>query len=74
MVVSEDNRLLDLATTPVRLNLPPAPSEVAELLSPIAYIAPGQLFAQYLALERGFGPRPTSESNQSHRARAEPAA
>jgi glucosamine--fructose-6-phosphate aminotransferase (isomerizing) len=61
VVVSEDNRLLGLATTPIRLNLPPAPSEVAELLSPIAYIGPGQLFAQYLALERGLDPdRPRS--------------
>jgi glucosamine--fructose-6-phosphate aminotransferase (isomerizing) len=56
VVVSEDNRLLDLATTPIRLNLPSAPSQVAELLSPIAYIAPGQLFAQYLAVARGLDP------------------
>jgi len=42
VVVSEDNCLLDLATTPIRLNLPSSPSEAAELLSPIASIAPHQ--------------------------------
>jgi len=56
VVVSEDMTLLELATTPVRLDLPEETPEIAELLSPIAYIAPGQLFAQYLALERGLDP------------------
>jgi glucosamine--fructose-6-phosphate aminotransferase (isomerizing) len=56
VVVSEDERLLNLATTPIRLDLPPVAPDAAELLSPIAYIAPGQLFAQYLALERGLDP------------------
>jgi glucosamine--fructose-6-phosphate aminotransferase (isomerizing) len=56
VVISEDPGLLELATTPIRLELPDDPPGVAELLSPIAYIAPGQLFAQYLALQRGLDP------------------
>jgi glucosamine--fructose-6-phosphate aminotransferase (isomerizing) len=56
VVVSEDAGLLQMATTPVRLHLPSEASGSAELLSPIAYIVPGQLFAQYLALERGLDP------------------
>ncbi|HEY2592958.1 MAG TPA: hypothetical protein VGK33_03560 [Chloroflexota bacterium] len=63
VVVSEDDGLLDLATTRIRLSPPPASDEVAELLAPIAYIVPGQLFAQYLAVERGLDPdRPRSLS------------
>jgi glucosamine--fructose-6-phosphate aminotransferase (isomerizing) len=56
VVVSEDSSVLELATTAIRLELPEELPEVAELLSPIVYIAPGQLFAQYLAIERGLDP------------------
>jgi glucosamine--fructose-6-phosphate aminotransferase (isomerizing) len=56
VVVSEDESLLERATTPIRLHTPEVAADVAELLSPIAYIAPGQLFAHYLALERGLDP------------------
>jgi glucosamine--fructose-6-phosphate aminotransferase (isomerizing) len=31
-------------------------TSVAELLAPIPYIIPGQLFAQYLALSKGLNP------------------
>src|SRR5256884_6147554 len=73
LVVTEDERLLELATVSILLKLPaltgaisPATSgnpstqamqtSVAELLAPIPYIIPGQLFAQYLALSKGLNP------------------
>ena len=73
LVVTEDERLLELATVSILLKLPaltgaagpatggnPAPqgvqTSVAELLAPIPYIIPGQLFAQYLALAKGLNP------------------
>jgi glucosamine--fructose-6-phosphate aminotransferase (isomerizing) len=62
VVVSEDDNLLELATTPIHVRLPrqkePADHRASadELLAPIPYIVPGQLFAHYLALERGLNP------------------
>ncbi len=68
IVVSSDDRLLELATKAVPLALPTSAvtpeSEragvgavsVDELLAPIPYIVPGQLFAHYLALEKGLDP------------------
>lgn len=77
LVVTEDERLQELATTYIRLELPtlttsivrgtgttgegndPAkevPTSVAELLAPLPYIIPGQLFAHYLALYKGLNP------------------
>jgi glucosamine--fructose-6-phosphate aminotransferase (isomerizing) len=77
LVVTEDERLQELATTSIRLALPAmttavAPetggtgsgnnrtkdgqTTVAELLAPIPYIIPGQLFANYLALYKGLNP------------------
>jgi glutamine---fructose-6-phosphate transaminase (isomerizing) len=73
LVVSQDERLLDLASTPIRLELPAVTREintgtgghhpakdvqatVAELLAPVPYIIPGQLFAHYLALYKGLNP------------------
>ncbi len=73
LVVSQDERLLDLASTPIRLELPAvtreinavtgvhdptkdAQASVAELLAPVPYIIPGQLFAHYLALYKGLNP------------------
>src|SRR5256885_11217425 len=77
LVVTEDERLLELATVSILLKLPaltgaispatgakqggnnPAQAmqtSVAELLAPIPYIIPGQLFAQYLALSNGLNP------------------
>ena len=77
LVISEDVRLLEQATTSVLLELPAltkgkargtggieggsnaakdAQMSVAELLAPIPYIIPGQLFANYLALYKGLNP------------------
>ncbi len=70
LVIAEEERLLELATVPVPLTLPafpasygrdssrpqPAPTTIAELLAPIPYIIPGQLFAHYLALAKGLNP------------------
>lgn len=68
IVVSDDERLLDLATRAIPLPLPAGGAtpeserigvgdvSVDELLAPIPYIVPGQLFAHYLALEKGLDP------------------
>ncbi|MEO8954971.1 MAG: SIS domain-containing protein [Ktedonobacteraceae bacterium] len=64
LVVAEEGPLLEQATIPVPLELPPvlhgsgsdARANIAELLAPIPYIIPGQLFAQYLALYKGLDP------------------
>jgi glutamine---fructose-6-phosphate transaminase (isomerizing) len=73
LVITEDERLQQLATISIRLELPAlttvvAPgasgndgskdvqTSVAELLAPIPYIIPGQLFANYLALYKGLNP------------------
>src|SRR5256884_5680591 len=77
LVVTEDERMQELATTSIRLELPtlatgvtpatlgtggrndPAKdvrASLAELLAPIPYIIPGQLFANYLALYKGLNP------------------
>ncbi len=68
IVVSGDERLLDLATRAVPLPLPTGGAaheservgvgavSVDELLAPIPYIVPGQLFAHYLALDKGLDP------------------
>ena len=58
VVISEDERALQLATTPIRLGLSPVQNsnDMAELLEPLAYIVPGQLFAHFLALEKGLDP------------------
>jgi glucosamine--fructose-6-phosphate aminotransferase (isomerizing) len=51
LVVSSEPDILELAT--IGLNVP---MQVDELLSPIPYIIPGQLFAYYLAKTRGEDP------------------
>ncbi len=65
LVVAEEDRLLELATVPVKLNLSGISSissdkardiSSIELLSPFPYIIPGQLFAHYLALYKGLDP------------------
>lgn len=70
LVVAEEERLLELATTAVRLELSAvtggmedpdqlakdAQTSLAELLAPLPYIIPGQLFAHYLALHKGLNP------------------
>lgn len=73
LVITEDERLQELASTSIRLELPAlttpvAPgasaagsgnnvqTSVAELLAPIPYIVPGQLFAHYLARYKGLNP------------------
>lgn len=67
IVVAEDPRLLELATTPIPAQLPAlngpisgheasAPIDVAELLSPIPYIIYGQFLAMHLSVEKGLNP------------------
>lgn len=67
IVVSEDPRLLDLATTPISVQLPAlsatilgheasAPIEVTELLSPVPYIVYGQFLALHLSVGKGLNP------------------
>lgn len=76
IVVSGEDRLLELATTAIPLRLPTLGAaadqqtsrtssaepvgvgnvDADELLAPIPYIVPGQLFAHYLALEKGLDP------------------
>jgi len=67
IVISEDPRLLDLATTPIQVQLPTlngsvsgneasSPIDVAELLSPIPYIIYGQFLAMHLSISKGLNP------------------
>jgi glucosamine--fructose-6-phosphate aminotransferase (isomerizing) len=64
LVVAEEEHLLELATIPVPLELPTVADGsgsdarlcIAELLAPLPYIIPGQLFAQYLALHKRLDP------------------
>jgi glucosamine--fructose-6-phosphate aminotransferase (isomerizing) len=66
LVVAEEERLLELATVSVPLKLPAftigsdaakeGRASIAELLAPLPYIVPGQLFAHYLALSKGLNP------------------
>lgn len=67
IVIAEDPRLLELATTPILAQLPAlngtisgheasAPIDVAELLAPIPSIIYGQFLALYLSLRKGLNP------------------
>ncbi len=62
VVIAEEERLLDLATVPIQLRLPTISNDpathinISELLAPLPYIIPGQLFAHYLALYKGLNP------------------
>lgn len=67
IVISEDPRLLELATSPIAVQLPTlpgtisgheasAPIDVSELLSPIAYIIYGQFLAMHLSVGKGLNP------------------
>jgi len=51
VVVSDRAEVLSLATTPL-----PLPVSVPEWLSPITSVVPGQLFALYLTLAKGYDP------------------
>ena len=51
LVVSTESDILDMATVPLRV-----PCQVDELLSPLTYIVPGQLFAYHLAKIKGENP------------------
>lgn len=51
VVFARSAEILELATRPVSI-----PVEVSESLSPILYIAPGQLWANYLSVTRGQNP------------------
>ena len=62
MVISEDEGLLKLASVPIRVPAVNEPGTLLgctafdEMIAPIVYVVAGQLFAQYLALERGLNP------------------
>ena len=73
LVMTEDERMQERASTAIRLELPALPEvvvrgtnghdgrqevqvSVAELLAPIPYIIPAQLFANYLAVYKGLNP------------------
>ena len=67
IVIAEDSRLLELATTPIHVQLPTltgtisgheaqAPIDAAELLSPIPYIIYGQFLAMHLSVSKGLNP------------------
>lgn len=51
LVVSDENDILEMATVSLRM-----PAKVNELLSPLSYILPGQLFAFHLARIKGEDP------------------
>jgi len=51
VVVSDRNEVLSIPTTPL-----PLPTSVPEWLSPITSVVPGQLFALYLTLAKGYDP------------------
>lgn len=51
VILSSEQHILNTATTPFRLSV-----EVAEELSPLVYVIPGQLLAYHLAVERGHDP------------------
>lgn len=51
VVVSSEEEILSLATTACKLDV-----KVAEELSPLVYIIPGQLLAYHLAVARGYDP------------------
>lgn len=67
LVISEDSRLLELATTPIQAQLPAltatvsgnmasSPIDAIELLSPIPYIVYGQFLAMNLSIAKGLNP------------------
>lgn len=67
IVISPDPRLLAMATTPIRVQLPEltgtilgheagSPIDVAELLTPIASIVYGQFLAMHLSISKGLNP------------------
>lgn len=67
IVVADDPRLLELAITPIQVNLPVltttlngnepgAPTDISELLLPIPYIIYGQFLAMHLSVARGLNP------------------
>ena len=59
VVIAEDTRVLEMATTALPLALPQLPGnrpEVVELLAPIPYVVYGQFLALHLALHKGLNP------------------
>lgn len=83
VVIGQEKRVLDLATVAIPLQLPTlrgtdgsdraastalgGHASVDELLAPIAYVVPGQLFAHYLALQKGLNPdKPRSLTKVTH--------
>jgi glucosamine--fructose-6-phosphate aminotransferase (isomerizing) len=64
MVISNEQRALSMAQTPVRL-----PAGIPEWLTPLVAILPAQLFTYYLTRERGYdteSPRSIRKITQTH--------
>src|SRR5215813_11633630 len=51
LVITADERIAGMATVAIRM-----PAEIDEILSPVPYIVPGQLFAALLAQSKGLDP------------------
>jgi glucosamine--fructose-6-phosphate aminotransferase (isomerizing) len=51
VTIAHDEEILGLAAKPLKM-----PGSVSELLSPLVYIVPGQLWAYHLAVNRGYDP------------------
>jgi len=51
VIISSDDEILSLATTPIKIEI-----DVEEELTPLVYIIPGQMFAYFLAVTRGYDP------------------
>ena len=51
VIIGRSAEILEMAKRPIRM-----PVEVDELLSPLLYILPGQLWAYYMAYVRGYNP------------------
>jgi len=51
IIISAEEHILRKARTPLRV-----PVNVPEIVSPVVYIAVGQLFAQYLSVAKGYDP------------------
>lgn len=51
IIISSDDNILRLGRTRIKLAV-----NIPEILSPLVYVIPGQLFAQYLSITKGYDP------------------